>query len=64
MPHLETTPELAERIADLCGVYGAGPCGDHPEDCRCRMCFVDAMLASIHNAVRNDRVLAVKWEQS
>jgi hypothetical protein len=33
--------EDAEAAADKAGAYGAGPeTGDHPDDCKCRICFI------------------------
>lgn len=54
----EDLTELAESIANLCGVYGIGPeCGDHPDDCKCRMCFVGEMEDRIREAARVERLL-------
>jgi len=54
MPYLETPRELAEHIADLCGIYGCGPEeGDHPDDCKCRICFVVEMQSRILVSVQN-----------
>lgn len=59
MPYIETPQELAERIADWAYVYGAGPDGDHPDDCKCRMCFVEMVEKRIWQAVENGAKLQV-----
>jgi len=60
MPNLETPDELAEQVADWCMVYGGGPenGSDHPENCKCRMCFTGMVARRIREAVRNEQVLA------
>lgn len=57
MPYIETPRELAEAIADLIGVYGGGE--DHPDDCKCRMCFVDMIEKRIWRSVENGARLGV-----
>ena len=53
MPYIETPSDLAEKIADLCGVFGAGPDDDHADDCPCRICFVVGMEYRIRESVKN-----------
>ena len=54
MPYLETPQELAEDIADRIGIYGGGPENDkHPNNCNCRLCFVEIMANRIINSVKN-----------
>lgn len=61
MPNLEIPDELAEQIADWCMAYGAGPEeGDHPDDCKCRMCFVEMVARRIRQAVDNEDLLKAK----
>jgi len=59
MPILETPNELAEQIADWCGVYGGGPenGSDHPEKCKCRMCFCGMVEHRIRESVKNEHLL-------
>lgn len=60
---METPRELAEAIADLVGVYGGGPEeGDHPSDCKCRMCFVSEMEERIRGIYFGDEELHGKME--
>ena len=60
MPYIETPNEFAETIADLSGVYGAGlEVGDHPIDCKCRICFVLEMEQRIRNSVANEARLLI-----
>jgi hypothetical protein len=56
MPNLETPDELAENIADLCGVYGG-----HNEDEKqpCRICFTGDMTYRIREAVKNENRLNI-----
>ena len=58
MVEFETPSELADAIADMLGIYGTGPeFGDHPDDCKCRMCFVSTMEDRIRDSVKNDKFL-------
>ena len=58
MVELETVHELAEDLADKLGVYGHSPeLKYHPNDCKCRMCFVTKMEDRIIEAVENDKYL-------
>ena len=53
MPYVETVNELADAIADLCGVYGVKPVDgtdNHSFDCQCRICFVSDMARRIREA--------------
>lgn len=59
MPMLETPPELADAIADLCGVYGSHD-DNGPEHCSCRVCFVAEMEQRIRQAVENEGRLTGK----
>ena len=58
MPYHETPPELAEAIADMCMAYGGAPDGDHPDDCKCRMCFTDMIEKRIRESVANEVQIA------
>jgi len=59
MSNLETPIELANFIADLCGVYGGGlDSGEHPDDCECRSCFVVRMARRIREACANEVLIA------
>jgi len=68
MVELETVEELAEDIADLVGIYGCLPddtgFSDHPQDCKCRICFVSNMTERIKQAVQHDIFLANMKEMS
>ena len=55
MPYIESLDELVEALADMCGVYGAGPDGDHPEDCKCRFCFTVGLKERIREAVKYEK---------
>lgn len=58
MPNLETPDELAEQIADWCGVYGAAEHkNDYPDTCKCRMCFIGEVVRRIRESVRNEQLL-------
>ena len=69
MPNLETVNELADTIADWCGIYGTcksdGETGcelvDEKPFC-CRMGFLDAMSRRIEMAVKNDAFLATRLD--
>ncbi len=67
MPYLETPEELADAIADLCGVYGGCTYPDVDttgnqdcRNCKCRGGFVADMTERIRAAVRNERQLNAK----
>lgn len=55
MPTIEVPEEFAEQIADWAGVYGGGPAdgSDHPDDCKCRMCFTEMVTKRIYKSVTN-----------
>ena len=55
---VETLEDVIEDLADKFGVYGCGPENDHPEDCRCRICFGIYWKDRILRAVEVDRKLA------
>ena len=57
MPYLETVDEFAEALADMIGIYGCGPEGDHLSDCKCRICFVSEMTNRIRQSVANEQKL-------
>ena len=73
MPYLETVGELAEGLADLCGIYSQGLhfigmtreesraqtewIADHADDCTCRACWTEAMARRIRAAVANEQRL-------
>jgi len=58
MGSIETLDDVIEGIADICGVYGCGPEeGEHPDDCRCRICFTAELEQRIIRAVEVDRKL-------
>ena len=58
MVELETVDELAEELADMLGIYGDWPeFGDHPDDCKCRVCFVIRMEDRIRDSVENEEFL-------
>ena len=60
MPYLETVEELAEALADACGIYNQGlvllepPEEGHAESCRCRACWCGRMERRIRGAVDNE----------
>jgi hypothetical protein len=60
MPYMETPEELAEAIADMCGVYGVPPYDreGHSADCNCRMCFYGRMENRIREAVKNEKMIS------
>lgn len=65
MPYLETPEELADNIADLLGIYESPPMvgnldTDHPQDCKCRICFVTEMTDRIIDSVKNKHVVSKK----
>lgn len=59
MPYIETVEELAESLADLCGIYRQGLHLENPEDegsnhtdaCRCRQCWCGRIERRIRAAV-------------
>lgn len=68
---METVEELAESLADAIGIYGCGDQSedangfeDHPNNCNCRLCFVDSMKERIVQAVHNDVFLSNVKEMS
>lgn len=64
MPYLETPDELAEDIADMCGVYGSSPEDNtHPEDCKCRICFTIGIAERIRQSVQNEFKLRGREER-
>lgn len=49
---IETLDDIVEELADKFGVYGTGPEeGDHPADCKCRICFCAWLKGRIERAV-------------
>ena len=58
MPFLETPPELADRLANLCGVYGAHDSDREP--CRCRVCFCVEMAGRIRESVANEKLISAQ----
>jgi hypothetical protein len=66
MPELETPEELAEKIANWCGVYGAHGDQYEPDGVRCtdekpcRSCFVMDLTRRIREAVANEKLLEGK----
>lgn len=61
MVKFEILSELVEEIANMLGIYGIGPeDGDHPDDCKCRMCFVSTMEDRIRDAVENEKYLKMR----
>ena len=50
MPYLETPPELADAIANMCGIYGAHDDDVCTEARPCRCCFATAMAERIRDA--------------
>ena len=46
----ESLNDIVDELADKFGVYGAGPDGDHPKDCKCRICFTSWMEDRIRKA--------------
>jgi len=64
MPYYETIDELAEWIANIAGVYGCGPEDDnHPNDCKCRICFVGDISARMREAVENENMIKREMER-
>lgn len=64
MPYVETVEDLAETLADWCGVYGScksnGETGCELEESKpdcCRMGFVDVMQKRIRESVENEKML-------
>lgn len=72
MPYLEDVTELAEHLADLCGVYSQGILFvgltpeesrqqedwivDHADACQCRMCWCGQIERRIRAAVAHEQV--------
>lgn len=62
MPHIETTDDLINDLADKLGIYGACKSED-PEGCDnenphcCRVGFCMVMQERIYQAVENDKLL-------
>ena len=55
---VETLEDVVEDLADKFGVYGCGPENDdHPDDCRCRICFSIHWRDRIIRAVEVERKL-------
>ncbi len=55
MVYLETPEELADKIADWCGVYGSHTDGEKNP---CRICFVDEVTERIRKSVENEAKLS------
>ena len=54
---IETLDDIIEDLADKFGVYGCGSENDHPQDCKCRLCFGIYWTDRILRAVEVDRKL-------
>ena len=55
MPFVESLDELAEWLADRCGIFGnAKDPEDHPDDCPCRICFVIGIKQRMIDAVKRE----------
>ena len=55
---IETLDDIIEEIADSLDIYGCGPeCDDHPDACKCRICFVISLDERIHNAMEIQKKL-------
>ena len=60
MPYLETVEELAEALADACGIYNQGlvllepPEEGHAESCQCRACWCGQLERRIRRAMGNE----------
>ncbi len=56
----ETLDDIVEDLADKLGIYGPFPVGDHPADCKCRICFTIEMKDRVEAAAEleiKDRIL-------
>ena len=57
---IETLDDLVEDLADKFGVYGGGTESDeHPDDCKCRICFGIYWRDRIIKAVDIERKLGL-----
>lgn len=55
---LETLDDIIEELADKFGIYGVGPPeGDHPPECKCRICFCAWLKGRIEKAVEIENKL-------
>lgn len=62
MPYLETVEELAEALADACGVYNQRLIllpheQGHADECGCRMCWCGRIELRIRAAVAHEQRL-------
>lgn len=61
MPYIETVDDLAEWLADKCGIWNCGKeVGEHDEDCNCRICFIMDLKNRIINSVENTNMIGKK----
>ena len=57
MPFVENVDELAEWLADECGVWGSyddEAMAGHPDACHCRLCWTMDVKRRMREAVRRD----------
>ena len=49
---MRTLDDIVEDLADKFRIYGPFPVGDHPTDCKCRICYVIGMKDELIKAVK------------
>jgi len=57
---IETLDDIVEELADKFGIYGIGQLyeeGNHPTDCKCRICFCAWLKGRIERAVEVENTL-------
>lgn len=61
---IETLDDIVEELADKFGIYGAGPENDdHPDDCKCRICYTSWMNTRIRRAIEVEERLEYATER-
>lgn len=61
---IETLEDIAEEVADLAGINGIGPEeGNHPDSCKCRICFTGNLINRMKEAARIDKILGDYYKE-
>lgn len=60
---METVKDIVEEMADKLGVYAPIPENDHPQDCKCRICFCiwleDRIRKAVEPEIRDEIAIAL-----